>query len=439
MNEPLFCARAVHFAATILTAGVVFFLIAIAEPAFRQGQLDGAFAVIVRRRLARIAWIGLVLAVLSATAWLVLIAASMSGEPLAEVVSGNVLWTVLASTDFGNDWLARGAVTCLLAAAFIAFLSPAVAKPAWLNAVAVILAAALVGSLAFAGHAIGGQGSEAVVHPTADVLHLLAAAAWVGTLLPLAVLLAAARRDGASLAVVRAATLRFSTLGMVSVGTLLVTGTVNTWYLVGGIAALTGSDYGRLLIAKIALFLGMVAIAAVNRLYLTPRIVGAADAGGAQPALRQLCRNAAAEAAAGTLVIVIVAALGIRVPAIHAAHHHTAAGIVPADASFQHIHTEQGMADVTIEPGHVGTADVTIRLWNDNEEPLAAQSVTLTLTPPASGSQPITRTATLDSEGAWRVDGVALSQAGNWTVTVDAALEPNRRLVLTAPIVIDPR
>ena len=43
------------------------------------------------------------------------------------------------------------------------------------------------------------------------------------------------------------ATLRFSTLGILSVGTLLATGIVNSWYLVGSIPALTGTPYGRLL------------------------------------------------------------------------------------------------------------------------------------------------------------------------------------------------
>jgi len=439
LNDLLFCARAVHFAATILAAGVVFFLTAIAEPAFRYGELDRTLAIAVRRRLARIAWISLALAALSGAAWLALIAASMSGEPLAEVVPHDVLWTVLTRTDFGNDWLARAAVAGFLAAAFIRFLRPADAKPAWLSAVTAILAAALVGSLAFAGHAIGGQGSEAIVHPTADVLHLVAATAWVGTLLPLAVLLEAARRGGAWLAVARAAILRFSTLGIASVGTLIVTGVINTWYLVGSVAALIGSDYGRLLIAKIALFFGMVAIAAVNRLYLTRRIVGAADAVAAQRTLRQLRRNAGAEATIGTIVIVIVAALGIMVPASHAVHHHAPSASIPPDASFQHIHSEQGMADVMLEPGHVGTAQATIRLWNDDLETLAAREVTLTLTAPSPGSKPASHVARQDTDGAWIVDGVKLSEPGNWMVGVDAVLSSGKRLELDAPIVIDAR
>ena len=56
------------------------------------------------------------------------------------------------------------------------------------------------------------------------LLHLVAAAAWVGTLLPLALVLAAAGRDAVSVAIARTATVRFSAFGIASVGTLLVIG-----------------------------------------------------------------------------------------------------------------------------------------------------------------------------------------------------------------------
>ena len=108
-------------------------------------------------------------------------------------------------------------------------------------------------------------------------MHLVAAAAWVGTLFPLALLLAAAGHDATSVAIARIATMRFSTFGIFSVAALLITGSINTWYEAGSIPALTETDYGRLLLLKIALFLIMVAVAAFNRLHLTPRLVQDAD------------------------------------------------------------------------------------------------------------------------------------------------------------------
>jgi putative copper resistance protein D len=436
VGDPLFYVRALHFAATITVAGVVIFIVCVSEPAFRSAKDDARGAFAVRIRLAWMAWIGLFITLLSGVFWLVLTAESMSGQPLLSLASQGVLGTVLTQTEFGNDWLVRFVAACLLGGLFVHFLSAKGVTSLWLKTAAVLLAAVLVGTLAFAGHAIGGQGIEGIVHPSADILHLIAAAAWVGALMPLAVLLTMTGPDTAGLAVARTATRRFSTLGIVSVATLLLTGIVNSWYLVGSVSALTGTGYGQLLLVKLALFAGMVGIAAVNWSRLTPRLVQNADAADALRARRLLRRNAVIEAAAGAAIIGIVAVLGILPPASHL-HQHGTPGAIPADASFQHIHTEDGMADVTVEPGHVGTAGVTIHLWDADENQLSAQQVTLTLAPPAAGGQPIMRPAVQDADGLWHVDGIALSQAGNWTVTINAVLGPGRRLTLAAPIVID--
>ncbi len=136
--------------------------------------------------------------------------------------------------------------------------------------------------------------------------------------------------------------------------------------------------------------------------------------------------------------------LGTEPPAIHAAHHHPTYGAIPDDAAFVHIHTEQGMADVMIRPGRVGPAQATIHLWNDDLEPLDVHDVKLSVTSPSSGSNAggsklQARVAVQDADGAWQVDGLELAQPGNWTVTVDAALGAKNRIVLSAPIVIQPQ
>ena len=403
LADPLLYARAIHFAATLLAAGVVFFAVFVAAPAWRGVASNGAVAVNVRARLAVIAWISLALALISGAAWLVLTAAAMSGLPAAQVFGDGVLWTVLSQTTFGHDWLVRFVVACALAATLPALLSPRNHKTRWLEATATVLAAAFAGTLAWSGHAAGGLGGEAIIHPAADVLHLIAAAAWVGALLPLIVLFAATGADDASLAIARTATTRFSILGIVSVGTLFATGIVNTFYLAGSVPALLHTDYGRLLLIKIALFLAMVAIAAVNRLRLTPQLLQQASIAASRDALRQLRRNAAIEALAGATVIAIVAALGTMPPAIHAAHRHPTYAAVPADAAFVHIHLVEGMADVTIRPGRTGRARATIRLWDDDFVPLDARQVSLTLTAPAAASQ--SDTAPCPARPRWRLAG----------------------------------
>ena len=424
--------RAVHFAATLVAAGLVFFIVFVAVPALRAAADDKTLRAVLWPKLAFIGWFSLVLAVGSGAAWLVLTASAMSGTPPGELSAG-VLWTVAAQTHFGLAAMVRLAAAGVLAVTFALLLS-ARDRP-WTDVIAAFAASVFTGALAFTGHAIGGQGAEGIVHPAADILHLIAAAAWVGALLPLALLLAAAGKSN-SLAVARAATLRFSTLGVISVGTLLITGIVNTWYLAGSIDALTSTFYGQLLLAKIATFFAMVAIAAVNRQWLTPRLVQNESATtAAQGALRQLRRNALIETLAGFAVICMVAVLGTKPPGIHI-HQHPAYGAVPSDAAFVHIHTEQAMADVTIEPGHPGEAHVTIRLWNGDFEPIEARAVKFSITSPGGDKSP-ERAAQENAEGAWQVDRIELSQPGNWTVTVDAELTATERAVLAAPVVIE--
>ena len=184
-----------------------------------------------------------------------------------------------------------------------------------MRAAAVGVSAGLVGTLAWAGHAGAGSGIEGAVHLTADVLHLVAAAAWFGSLIPLALLLRATRHDltESSVAIARAAVLRFSPLGVASVGTLVATGLVNTWVLAGSVPALVGTDYGRLLIVKVALFLVMLSFGAINRLWLTPRLVQASSSAAA---LRQIERNSLIEAGLGTIIVVIVGLIGTLPPGL---------------------------------------------------------------------------------------------------------------------------
>ena len=140
---------------------------------------------------------------------------------------------------------------------------------------------------------------------------------WLGGLVPLALLLASLRRqkDAESISVASRVTRRFSTLGVVMVATILISGIVNTWNLVGSVEGLLDTAYGRLLLVKIALFFAMVSVAAVNRFRLSPRLQ-------VPGTLKLLERNSLIEAAIGLLIVLIVAALGVMPPALHSHMEH---------------------------------------------------------------------------------------------------------------------
>ncbi|HXW23149.1 MAG TPA: CopD family protein, partial [Xanthobacteraceae bacterium] len=263
MIESLIAVRAVHFAATVAASGAIFFRLWVAAPVVRRGA-DSRWSARLDARLVGIAWASLALVVVSAAAWLLLVAAEASGRPLAAALGGDVIAAVLTRTRFGHVWIARIAIAVALGLYLLR--SRPDDRPLSLRGLAAaLLAAALLGALALVGHGGATPGTAGVIHLASDLAHAIAAGTWVGGLVPLALLLAAARRagDGSALAMAHAATRRFSTLGLVSFAVLLATGVVNAVFLVGSVPALLGTAYGRLLTVKIFLFAVMVAIAVV--------------------------------------------------------------------------------------------------------------------------------------------------------------------------------
>jgi copper resistance protein D len=304
-NGPLIAVRAIHFAATAIIAGTLVFRTLVAKPALLSDQpvADG-----LRTQSLRVAWTALAVTLLSGVGWLLLQAVSMSDLPPGEAMTSQVLSTVLNETQFGVVTEIRSVLAVILATA-LAFDRFALA-----DRLALAAALGLTASIAWTGHAGSTLGELGNLHLAADALHLVAAASWIGGLVPLSLLLATVRRHGgASLA--RDAAQRFSTLGIGSVATLAITGIVNSWILVGSFRALLVTEYGQVLMLKLVVFAAMLVFAAVNRFALTPRLM--VSSGNDREAIRKLMRNSVVEIALGLAIFAIVGVLGTLHPAIH--------------------------------------------------------------------------------------------------------------------------
>jgi copper resistance protein D len=243
------------------------------------------------------------------------VAGKIAHLPMAEVLFDETTTTVLAETRFGQVWTVRLIIGALIAIGMIAFDRRDARPPCWWHVASVLLAVCFLGSLASSGHAGAEEGLAGDIHWAADVLHLATAGAWLGSLPPLAFTLAASRTvaDDVSLGLATRITHRFSLLGIACVATLTITGLINAFYLVGSVSALIGTQYGRLLAAKVALFAAMTGVAAVNRFGLAPRLPE-------QTAIRDLDRTALLEAGLGLLVLAIVGVLGTLPPGLHMHH-----------------------------------------------------------------------------------------------------------------------
>ena len=105
------------------------------------------------------------------------------------------------------------------------------------------------------------------------VMHVVSASAWIGGLVPLGWLVRAAQPHRYSTTDAQVVLLRFSHLGMLAVSVIAVTEAVNTWRMLG-MAPDPLDAYGRVLLAKIVLFGFMLVLAAINRYWLMPQLVG---------------------------------------------------------------------------------------------------------------------------------------------------------------------
>jgi putative copper resistance protein D len=285
IEQALIVARFAHYASLLVLFGVSLF------PSY--AGLDGTRLGWLRRTTAAFA----AAALLTAAGWYALTAASMAGG-FGAAVNRDVLVTVAGSTSFGKVWIAHAGLILV-----VLLLSP---FPAGRKAVS-WLAGLSLAAMAATGHGPAPGGAAGAAHAVADAVHLLAAGWWVGGLWALAVVLR--RESGEALSPVLAG---FSGVGGFAVAALVLSGVVNAWFLVGSPERLVATEYGRLLLLKLALFLGMAGLAAANRFWITPRIA-APDPEARW--LRRLRRQVWLEQALGAGVVAIVSVLGMIQPA----------------------------------------------------------------------------------------------------------------------------
>ncbi len=250
--------------------------------------------------------------------WWALLGAWIAGLVLALPVqawsTGGQWSALLRDSRWGTAWIG------LLVLGVLGGLAAAVARraprslapsPARMYALAVpgLLGAVL---LSWSGHAA--SGSDATLGVAIDVLHGWATAAWLGGLVMLLVLcvpLLAAMGAGDRVRFGAAAVVRFSSLAVAAVVLLVITGVYRALAELPSLESLWTTDYGVVLLAKLAVFAVMLVIAAWNRAVLHPRLerralgLGAGDATGTA----QLRRSVRAEVALGTVVMALVAVM----------------------------------------------------------------------------------------------------------------------------------
>jgi copper transport protein len=291
--------RGLGYLAIALAVGGLVFLFVVWLPALVQVAGGGSGWLAASERFARLARgivVGAVLLGLAATAGAIVLQAATS--------TGTSFWTALDADaiDAVSDtrpvraWTARLGLWLLFGITVLVLLRPqrvpglrraalgavgaAPARP--LSRPQVALLGVIIGALAFTAAAAGHSWTHSPrgVLVLADTAHVLALSAWLGGLAMLLVALPIAVRALAGrerIPLVAAAVGRFSRLAMLAVALLLLSGIVQSIVLVGALDAFVETAYGRLVLAKIALFLGLVSLGAYNQRRLLPRLRSVAD------------------------------------------------------------------------------------------------------------------------------------------------------------------
>ena len=161
------------------------------------------------------------------------------------------------------------------------------------------LSAGLIGALliavsyTFVGHSLG---DPRWLLASLLTLHLLAAAFWIGALLPLRH--AVGQPEGARLLH------RFGNVASLTVALLVVVGLIFAWLMTGSFSNLLSTAYGKTLLAKLGVVSGLMALAALNKWRFVPAL-----ASGTPTAVPHLRRSIQIEAIAVLLILMATATL----------------------------------------------------------------------------------------------------------------------------------
>jgi copper resistance protein D len=252
-----------------------------------------------------------VLGVLLSAASMVMMASAMSGESDFAELRPHIEMMVF-ETDVGLAWVVR--IIALVIACLTVILNQR--APGFSLLIASFAGAIALASLAWSGHGAMDEGDRRFWHFITDISHLLASAAWLGALVALALM--AKINDLQTeerIKLLARAVSRFEWVGAVIVLVITVTGIVNYLFIVGPkLDDVLLSTYGILLSIKIALFAGMLVLAALNRFHLGPLLERSLRDRQYRVAANALRRSVVVELVAAMLIVGLVAWLGTLSP-----------------------------------------------------------------------------------------------------------------------------
>lgn len=247
---PAILARALDFAGLAGAFGACVFRLAVVRGDAWSERVTARFG---------LAAAAIALVAIAARVVIQAMAFAVPGEPLLptlQVVLGTewgiraivqAAWLMLAMVAFAGAFVSAGAPRATGRRALI-----------WWSAAAVASGFASL-SLTFMGHAISREPSLAA-SIFADAAHVLAAGGWAGAVGALAWVASRPTMQSDRAETLAVLIERFRPLALSAAATLFLSGAVSAWLRLGSVAALYDSNYGRILIIKLAVIAAAAAL-----------------------------------------------------------------------------------------------------------------------------------------------------------------------------------
>ncbi|MFI5287439.1 MAG: copper resistance CopC/CopD family protein [Candidatus Dormibacteria bacterium] len=330
-------------------------------------------------------------------------ALGVAGVVEAEREAAGIGFGSLFSTSLGTTTFER---IVAIAATGLTVVAASVA-PAAAKRIAVALAGVGAAASMWVDVAASHAGAQAPIAPNliAQWAHIVASGIWIGGLL---VLIVAVRGQPSELK--GRAVRRFSTIAAIAIVLVALTGTFRAVIEVGSIGQLFGTAFGVLILVKVALFLMLAALGAINRYRNVPR---------AARVLRGLRRVGSTEVVIGAAAVLVAAALvNVAPPVASAAAASTARSsqVVVTGSDF----ATTVKVRLVVSPGTAGFNNFVLRVTDyDTGATVHATSVQLEFTQPLRPQLgDSTLTLKRQPDGSFAARGGNLAIAGIWEVAV---------------------
>ncbi|MEM3172775.1 MAG: CopD family protein, partial [Candidatus Nitrosotenuis sp.] len=276
----------------------------------------------------------------------------------------------------------------------------------------------LIGTTTLIGH---GTASEQLSALVIDYIHNLIASVWIGgviffafILLPVVSKLEDSKKERLTLLMIP----KFSSMFIISLGVIIITGPTLLWLLEDDVEALGQSYYGYLIIAKIAIASAMVALGGYNQIRVQKTAEGKLVSGGLV-VHKKLKRSLKVEAALGIILLGVVALLtNSSLPTTQAEEQVQKISYGLDTSAF----SENVRFDLSVEPFRVGTNTVLVSASDSQGNPLEDLSgISIKISNPQRNIAPLeVPLDKLESSASTYQGKMTFGFSGKWSVEIEA-------------------